>query len=268
MKYAKTLKKIFTGIILKPEDLLHLETFQISYLPDRVPKREFATLIQQYPVIKEFLISKNPGIEHFLNEIFNQYEQIKDKSTIHEHSKEALWEIADLIVYNKYPEVYDENTRFDWDIEEINSITSLKGKTVVDAGAGTGQLAFLVANMAKTVFAIEPVASFRRFIRKKAMEEITKNIYVMDGFLHAIPLPDHSVDVFMTSNAIGWNLEAELAEIERVLKPKGSAVHLFRVFDSTVEERITNMFISERWGYSFLDLTKGNTNKFIYYKTI
>ena len=52
---------------------------------------------------------------------------------------------------------------------------SAKGKVVADVGAGSGMLAFLLAKYAKTVYAIEPVTSFRNFIREKANKEQCSN---------------------------------------------------------------------------------------------
>ena len=70
MKYYSILKQLFDGIELNAEDLLHLESFQIQYLPDRVPKKEFSTLLREYPFIERFLISKHPPIKDFINDIF------------------------------------------------------------------------------------------------------------------------------------------------------------------------------------------------------
>ena len=42
MSYAKMLKTLFQGVTLNVEDLFFLESFQIKYLADRVPKKEFA----------------------------------------------------------------------------------------------------------------------------------------------------------------------------------------------------------------------------------
>ena len=42
----------------------------------------------------------------------------------------------------------------------------------------------------------------------------------------AIALPPGSADVLATRRAIGWDLPAELAEIDRVVRPDGVAVHL------------------------------------------
>ena len=268
MGYSKMLKELFAGITLNAEDLLLLETFQIKYLPERVPKKEFSVLLRANPVIHRYLISKYPPIEDFISAILKENKPLINKSTIDEYCQELLWEIADLIVYNKYPEIYDAKVEFAWDFREITSVSSLEGKVVIDAGAGTGRLAFLAAQFAETVFAVEPVSSLRRFMRDKANKENVKNLYAIDGFLDSIPLPDNSADVLMTSNAIGWNLEDELKEIERVLKPNACAIHLLRNSDPKAENPLHDFLISPDWEYVCTNYQDTTGWKLKYYKII
>jgi len=268
MKYYSMLKQLFNEIELNAEDLLHLESFQIQYLPDRAPQKEFSTLLREYPIIKRFLISKHPPIEPFINTIFEENEEINDKDLINDHFDKLLWEVADLIIYNKHPEVYDNKIDFTWDISEIISIQLLQEKVVADVGAGSGMLAFLLAKHAKTVYAIEPITSFRNFIREKADKEKFSNIYVMDGFLDSIPIPDNSIDLLFTSNAIGWNLEKELQEIERVVKPNGQAIHLMRAGDNETENPFHKRLISSDWNYNCREYQGTGRLKVKYSKTI
>ena len=228
MTYSQKLQKLFPEVVLHPEDLLLLETFQIKYLPERVAVKEFATLLAAYPVVHRFLLAKYPPIASFLSRILKENPATKDQAHIEEHCHEALWEIADLIIYNKSPERFDAQAPIKWEIDEISTITSLEGKVVADVGAGSGRIAFLVAPFAQTVFALEPLCSFRTFMKEKAAKEDMHNLHVMDGTLDSIPLPDHTLDVLITSNAIGWNLEEELEEIERVVKAGGYAIHLLQ----------------------------------------
>lgn len=81
-------------------------------------------------------------------------EEIKNDKLIAEYCDEAVWEIADLIAYNKLPELYDEKAKFNWTIDEIIEKESLKGKVVADVGAGSGMLSFMLSEYAETVFAI------------------------------------------------------------------------------------------------------------------
>ena len=268
MKYSTHLRKLFSDIRLNAEDLLHLESFQIKYLPDRVPQKEFAALLRAYPFIQQFLISKQPSIENFINTVLEENKAIKDQKIIEAYCDELIWEIAELIVYNKYPEIFDDKVKFTWDINEIVPIELLKGKVVADVGAGSGMLAFLLAKHAKMVYAIEPIPSFRNFIQEKAAKEKCSNIDVIDGFLDSIPLPDQSIDFLFTSNAIGWNLEKELNEIERVVKPNGQAIHIMRAFDKETENPFHNKLISSDWKYNYQKYHDTNGLKLKYYKTI
>ena len=91
--------------------------------------------------------------------------------------------------------------------------------------------------------------SLINFIREKANIEKCSNIYVIDGFLDSIPLPDNSIDILLTSNAIGWNLEKELLEIERVVKSNGQAIHLMRAIENETENPFHSRLISSDWNY-------------------
>ena len=66
MGYSKMLRKLFSGISLCVEDLLLLESFQVKYLPERVPQKEFAALIRKFPFIKNYLILRDPSIKNFI----------------------------------------------------------------------------------------------------------------------------------------------------------------------------------------------------------
>jgi ubiquinone/menaquinone biosynthesis C-methylase UbiE len=269
MGYAKFLKTLFPSITLNVEDLLFLESFQIKYLPNRVPKQEFAVLLGANPIIHRYLVAMCPSISDFINDILKE-KTIKNNKTIDENCNDLLWEIADLIVYAKYPDIYDANIEFVWNIDEIISTKFLNGKVAIDAGAGPGKLAFMMAQFAETVYAVEPVRGFREFIKEKAIKENVKNLFAIDGFLDSIPFPDNSVDALMTSQAIGWNLKAELNEIERVLKPNGYAIHLFKYDDADVEagKKLHNFLTSSEWNYECTKYQYATDWKLKYHKTM
>jgi SAM-dependent methyltransferase len=93
------------------------------------------------------------------------------------------------------------------------------------------------------------------------------NIFTLDGTLDSIPLPEDTLDVLVTSNAIGWNLEGELPEIERVLKPGGTAVHLLYM-DQQQENPYHEILTSASRGYMCLSETTGKKVKLRYHKTM
>jgi ubiquinone/menaquinone biosynthesis C-methylase UbiE len=267
MAYSQKLRELFPDITLQAEDLLLLESFQINYLPDRVVKKEFTALLRKYAVVHRFLVNKHPPIESFLSDLLEENAPVSNPDKIEEYCQEALWEIADLIIYNKHPDLIDSMGRIRWDIEEITAITPLEGKAVADVGAGSGRIAFLVAPFAQTVYAVEPITSFRSFMKEKAVKHGTKNLYVMDGTLDSIPLPADSLDVLITSNAIGWNLSEELKEIERVIKPGGSAIHLLYT-EQQQENPYHEVLTSAPWFYGDIQKGSESTLKIIYHKTI
>ncbi len=50
-------------------------------------------------------------------------------------------------------------------------------------------------------------------VKEKAKKAKINNLYIIDGFLHSIPFPDGYFDVMITSHALGWHLEEELANL-------------------------------------------------------
>ena len=249
MKYEAMLREMFKGIDLTVEDLFLMESFQISYLPDRVPQREFAAVLWANPLIKNFLITKYPPIKDFISKILHRFGPATNQEELLEYSDRLIWEIAEQIVYVKYPEIYDERAEIGLDFNKAISDIPLKNKVVIDAGAGTGLIAFAAAKAAHLVFAVEPISSLRQFIREKANKTNTTNLYSIDGFLHAIPLPDGFTDIIITIRAIGWQLEDELQEIERVVKKGGYAIHLGANSDDEKDTSLHNSLVSPKWGY-------------------
>ena len=217
MKYREYLKNLFKGLTLQVEDLLLFEDFQIKYLPERLTEEEFSVLIQTYPFVKNFFVLKYPPIESYIQTVSEKNKEREGNDRADYICRELLWEIAELIVYNKHPEIYEKEVNLNWHIKEIIPASEPEGKIVIDSGAGTGLVSFLVAPFAKSVFAVEPVTAFRRYIQKKAKEKKIRNVYPVDGLLESIPFPDNFADILLTSNTIGWNLEAELNEIERIV---------------------------------------------------
>jgi SAM-dependent methyltransferase len=267
MAYAQKLRGLFPEISLNWEDLLLLETFQIKYFPDRVAVKEFSSLLRAYPVVQRFLISKYPPIATFLNRILKENKALEDRELIEANCQEALWEIADLIIYNKSPERFDTHAPIKWNLGEISAITSLDGKVVADVGAGSGRIAFLVEPKVQAVYAVEPIASFRSFMKEKAAQNGVDKLFVMDGTLDSIPLPDHSLDVLITSNAIGWNLEEELKEIERVVKTGGYAIHLLQS-DEELAYPFHETLTSSPWNYTCLQGIEEEKMKLRYFSPI
>jgi hypothetical protein len=251
MATTDTFKRMFKGVSLEVEDLYLLESFQIGYLPGWIPEREFAAVLWAHPAIKRFLLKKHPPIAGLIERVMAEFGPLADEEELAIAGDDLVWTCADLLVYNKHPEAYDELSFHDWDFDEVTAITSLDGKIVVDGGAGTGRVALEAAHSARHVFAIEPVARLRQFIRERAAEAGLDNLFVTDGYLHAIPLPSASADVLITSHALGWQLEEELEEFERVVSRGGYIIHCPGTAEIVSEEEQHKQLVSPGWGYSF-----------------
>jgi ubiquinone/menaquinone biosynthesis C-methylase UbiE len=262
-------KGLFKGVSLGVEDLYLLESFQINYLPDYVPEREFAAVLWAYPPIKIFLEKKCPPITDFIAHVMARFGPVNSRQELAECSDKIIWAIADLFIYNKCPEAYDRLEFHKWDFKEITSVAPLEGKVVVDTGAGTGRVALEAALTARHVYAVEPVARLRQFIRDKALQKGLKNVFVIEGFQDTIPLPDGFADVLVTSHALGWQLEDELKEFERVTAKGGYIIHCPGTAEEMEHDGYTHSrLISPEWGYEFSRYKESDGWKRKYWKKL
>ena len=265
------LRKLFSGADLRLEDLCLLEPFQVDYLQGWVPEREFAAVLWAHPPIDRFLRESSPGASSFLDDVKRRFDLPVDERDLASAEDAVVWTIADLLVYNKCPELYDGLPFHGWAFAEVTGIAPLDDKVVVDVGAGTGRVALEAATMADSVVAVEPVRRLREFIRDKAAMRGLDNVRVVEGFCHSIPLPDSSADVVITSHALGWRLEDELREFERVVKPGGYVIHCPGTAEnphdkSEVEQH--ERLISPEWGYEFARYRPSDGWKRKYWKRV
>jgi len=260
-------KDVFKNVALDVEDLYLLESFQIDMLPG-VADRDLAVVLWAYPSIERFLIIKCPSVADYIDDILKQYSPAKDEPDLAKCSDNLVWAIADWLVYDKCPEAYDTLEFHNWDFREVTIITPLDGKVVIDGGAGTGRVTLEAARTADRVYAVEPVTRLRQFIRDKAQEAFYRNVFVIDGFLHAMPIPDNCADVLITSHALGWHLEKELREFERVVKKGGYIIHCPGTADIPDEEAQHHRLISPDWGYDFSGYQESDGWKRKYWKQL
>lgn len=225
MAYARVLRESFPYLDPRVEDLFLLEAHQIDGLSERAPRRELATVLNAHPELFRFFTARHPPSEPYLADLMARH-STEPGTELAEAEETLLWEIGDWILYQRMPERYDEAASFEPGLEAVLDVAPIAGKLVVDAGAGVGAVGFALAPVAKYVLAVEPVARLRSYMRAKAKRLGVDNLFVMDGFLSDLPMPPMWVDVVVTRQAIGWRLEDELREVDRVLKPSGAAVHL------------------------------------------
>jgi len=144
-------------------------------------------------------------------------------------------------IYRQQAEAYEALvSREDYQghiLPALESLTALRGRAVVDLGAGTGRLACLLAPLAASVYAFDlnramlAVAAAR--LRRSGLAHWTAAV----ADHRALPLPDGSADLLVSGWSVSylavWNpddwqaqLERGLAEMRRLLRPGGSLILL------------------------------------------
>lgn len=263
--YADYLRELFPELDPIVDDLFLLEAHQIAQLPDRAPRPELATVLAAHPDLQRYFATRCPPIEPFLLDVLSGHREPAGDAAQAEDT--LVWELADHIVYQRAPALYDEKVQPGWTRAAFAEAEPLAGRVVIDAGAGTGHVALMVAPDAATVFAVEPVATLRAYVRDRAHEQGLAHVFAIDGLLDAIPLPANSADVLLTHNAIGWDLASELAEIERVVCPGGIALHLVGM-PYPAEEGAPHHAGLLAAGYEELPYQDGDAQNRKYYKQI
>jgi ubiquinone/menaquinone biosynthesis C-methylase UbiE len=132
--------------------------------------------------------------------------------------------INDLVVYIVDPSVYDALPFMSWDSDELRNVTDFTGKTVIDIGSGTGRLAFIAAEKAAVVFAVEPVGNLRLYIKGKARSHNIRNVFAVDGLITDLPFPDTFADITMGGHVFGDTPDASYNEMKRITKPGGMII--------------------------------------------
>jgi SAM-dependent methyltransferase len=206
--------------------LLLLERVQLSWLPGWLPETDLQIALRANPAVEWYLRHKCPQINDWLDQTMSvSHEAGSDSPTrIRQAEANVLTSMTDLLIYATDPAVYDAQPFLNWDATELLSLTDFTGKTVIDVGAGTGKLSLLVAEMACSVFAVEPVTNLRIYLKTKARARHINNVYTLDGLITDIPFPDRFADISMAGHVFGDDLEMEYNELARVTKPGGMLI--------------------------------------------
>jgi ubiquinone/menaquinone biosynthesis C-methylase UbiE len=120
------------------------------------------------------------------------------------------------------------------------------GKRVVDLAAGTGKLTRALVPFGAHLMAVEPVEGMRR-----ACRELVPGVPVVAGLAEALPFRTGVLDAVTVAQAFHWfDAEAALAELHRVLRPKGRLGLVWNVREesSPVSAAMTELFDQYREG--------------------
>ena len=206
--------------------LLLLERVQLSWFPGWVPEGELAIALRANPAVEWYLRHKCPPLKPWLDRIVAEAGGAPDPGLerVRQAELAVMREINDLLVYVIDPAIYDSQPFLNWDSGELLTLADFFGKTVVDVGSGTGRLALAVAPRAAAVFAVEPVANLRAYLKDKARSRGLSNVYPVDGLITDLPFPDAFADVTMGGHVFGDHPEEEEREMARVTRPGGMVI--------------------------------------------
>ena len=268
MAVKDSLKQLFPGLSLSIEDIYRLESFQMRYWPQYIPRESLGSILRARPEVKAFILSKCPDLTEFIDRVERAGISEGNFDDLDAAADDFLWTIADHIVYTKCPEVYDRLPMHGWDIREVLSLCDTSGRTIIDSGAGTGKITAAIAPEAKAVFAVEPVSRMREYLREKLRRLNIGNAFVVDGYNHCLPFPDDFADLLITSHAIGWDIEKELPEFERVVRPGGIIVHCPASTKKEGDSPTHVALVSEEWGYAVAEYESVGSIKRKYWKKV
>lgn len=206
--------------------LLLLERVQLSWFPGWLSEAELAVALKANPVVEWYLRHKCPELNAWLDGVMAGQGAVSESSTgeIRQAEEAVMGSINDLLTYVVDPAVYDAQPFLDWDPGELLSLVDFTGKTAIDVGSGTGRLALIAAEKVAAVYAVEPVANLRVYLKAKAGRLGLKNVFALDGLVTDLPFSDGFADVTMGGHVFGDHPEEEYAEMARVTRPGGTLI--------------------------------------------
>jgi SAM-dependent methyltransferase len=134
---------------------------------------------------------------------------------------------AQGLLYDPVAESY-ERGRTGWPAALADDVP---GETVLDLAAGTGKLTRVLVERYPRVVAVEPLAAMRAVGAR-----VVPGAEWLEGLAEALPLADGSVDAAFVADAFHWfDAAAATRELARVIRPRGSLVIAFALFDGGFE---------------------------------
>ena len=108
---------------------------------------------------------------------------------------------------------------------------------VVDLAAGSGKLTRALAPRFAEVVAVEPNDDMRAVLAGRSAD-----VRVLAGTAERMPLPDDAADAVFVGDAFHWfDGPAAVAELERVLRPRGGVALLWNHWWSDGDDHVVNM---------------------------
>jgi SAM-dependent methyltransferase len=126
--------------------------------------------------------------------------------------KASFW----TLVYNLEPARWDALSKAEPIHPGLLATLPADGARVLEVAAGTGRLTVNLAERARRLIAIEPVAAFREILEGRVA-----NAAVLPGTFHDLPVADRWADLSVACASLGPDRRA-LAEMERCTRRGGT----------------------------------------------
>jgi len=122
-------------------------------------------------------------------------------------------------------------------LKNIEKISTLVHKDVVEFGAGTGRLTTLLAPIVKSIQAFDSSSAMLEVAEKKLKVFPNINWHLQQADNRSIPIPDHCADIVISGWSIcylaSWggsewilDLKKSFSEMKRILRPGGKIILL------------------------------------------
>ncbi|MFC5450824.1 class I SAM-dependent methyltransferase [Paenibacillus aestuarii] len=135
----------------------------------------------------------------------------------------------------------------------IHEIRPYRDQDVADLGAGTGRLTLALADAAKSVVSLDSSPVMLQQLEKRLQDQMHANCRTAVADHRQLPLEAACVDLVVagwslcylaSNNHADWqaNLQQMLAEIDRILRPGGTAI-IFETLGTGYEEPVRYDFL-------------------------
>ena len=246
--------------------LLLLEPFHAVYLAERSPDAAMGTALITNPTVAWYLAQIHPPIQPYIVGCQALADTDPTPVAVRQAECAVLDTMQDWLIYVLDPALYDTLEFLAWPDDSLLNMADFNDKIVLDVGAGTGRLSFTVAPLAKTVYAVEPVANLRRYLREKSSELGLSNVYPIDGLITQIPFADDFADILMAGHVFGEVPDQELAEMTRAVQD-GGMILLHPGTNAKNDDKAHHFLVSEGFAFDTFE-EPGDGFKRKYWKTI
>lgn len=144
------------------------------------------------------------------------------------------------------PQAYAQNGSFVHELASgvVNWLAANHGEAILDLGCGDGQLTQRILSTGADVVGVDASSEMVEAARQRGIRAEIANA-------EALPFPDGNFDAVFSNAALHWirNQDAMLAEVKRVLKPKGRFVAEMGGHGNIAAIRVALMAVLARHGY-------------------